>query len=74
MLKTEVSNVGSSLGITLPKSIVDNYNLAEGDEFHLFETGDGIVLTLFDPKFTMWAKAYERTIKKYHNTLKPLLK
>ncbi len=72
MLKTAVRRVGNSLGITLPKTIVENYHLAEGDELHLVETGDGIVLTPLDPQFAEWAKVYERTNRKFRNTLKAL--
>ena len=74
MLKTAVRRVGNSLGITLPKTIVDNYHLGEGDELHLVETDEGVVLTPFNPKFAAWARAYERTNRKYRNTLKTLAK
>ncbi|OLD78245.1 MAG: AbrB family transcriptional regulator [Ignavibacteria bacterium 13_1_40CM_2_61_4] len=74
MLKTSVRRVGNSLGITLPKTIVENYHLSEGDELHLLETENGVVLTPFDPKFTAWSKAYERTNRKFRNALKALAK
>lgn len=72
MLKSTVRRVGNSLGITLPKTIIENYHLHEGDELHLVETEEGVVLTPFDPKFAAWAKAYERTNRKFRNTLKSL--
>ncbi len=72
MHKTAVRRVGNSLGITLPKTIIDNYHLTEGDELHLVETDEGVVLTPFNPTFADWAKAYERTNRKYRNTLKAL--
>jgi putative addiction module antidote len=74
MLKTTVRRVGNSLGITLPKTIMENDHLDEGDELHLVETDAGIVLTPFNPKFSRWAKAYERTNRKYRNVLKALAK
>ena len=74
MLKTSVRRVGNSLGITLPKTIVENYRLSVGDELHLVETEDGVVLTPFDPKFQEWAKEYEKSNKRYRNTLKALAK
>ena len=74
MLTTAVRRVGNSLGITLPKTIVKNYHLNEGDELHLVETGEGIVLTPFNPKFSEWAKSYERTNQRFRNTLKALAK
>jgi antitoxin MazE len=64
--------VGNSLGITLPKTIVESYHLCEGDELHLIETDEGVMLTPFDPKFAEWARAYERTHKRYRNTLRAL--
>ena len=74
MLKTSVRRIGKSLGITLPKTIVENYRLSIGDELHLVETEDGVVLTPFDPKFQEWVKAYEKSNKRYRNTLKALAK
>ena len=72
MLKTAVRKVGNSLGITLPKTIVENYHLNEGDELHFIQTEQGVILTPFDPKFTEWARAYERTNRRFRNALKAL--
>lgn len=74
MRKTVVRRVGNSLGITLPKTVIENYHLSEGDELHIVETDEGVVLTPFNPKFTEWAEAYRRTNKKYRNTLRALAK
>ncbi|TAK58532.1 MAG: AbrB/MazE/SpoVT family DNA-binding domain-containing protein [Bacteroidetes bacterium] len=74
MLKTSVRKVGNSLGITLPKTIVENYHLNEGDELTLLETDDGLILTPFNPVFGKWAEAYEQTNRRYRNTLKALAK
>jgi antitoxin MazE len=72
MIKTAVRRVGNSLGITLPKTIVDNYHLNEGDDLHFVETDEGVILTPFNPKFAEWATAYERTNKRFRNALKTL--
>jgi hypothetical protein len=61
-------------GVTLPKTIVDNYHLTEEDELHLMETEEGVVLTPFNPRFAEWAKAYDLTNRKYKNVLKALVK
>lgn len=74
MLRTSVRRVGNSLGITLPRTVVDNYHLSEGDELHLIETDEGVMLTPYNPKFRAWAEAYERTNKKFRNTLRSLAK
>jgi antitoxin MazE len=74
VLKTTVRRVGNSLGITLPKSILENCHLTEGDELHLIETPDGVTLSPFDPKFAGWARAYDKVNKRYRNTLRALAK
>ena len=74
MLKTAVRRVGNSLGITLPKAVIENLHLNEGDELHIVETKEGLMITPFDPKFAQWAKAYEHTNKKFRNALKALAK
>lgn len=74
MIKASVRRVGNSLGITIPKSILDNYNLEEGDQLFLVETQDGMMVTPYDPKFSGWVKAYESTNKRYRNTLRELAK
>ncbi|MEW5980265.1 MAG: AbrB/MazE/SpoVT family DNA-binding domain-containing protein [Acidobacteriota bacterium] len=74
MLKTSVRRVGNSLGVTLPRTIIENYHLNEGDELHLLEMKDGIVLTPFDPKFAHWAASFERLNRRYRNTLRALAK
>lgn len=72
MLKTSVRRVGNSLGITLPKGIVESYNLSEGDELALVQTEDGVILTPFDPEFARWLEAYEKTNKRFRNALRAL--
>ncbi len=74
MKKTSVRRVGNSLGITLPRTIIENYHLDEGVELHIIEREDGIMLTPFDPKFAEWAESYQNTNKRYRNTLKQLAK
>jgi len=72
--KTSIRRVGNSLGITLPKTVVDSYRLQEGDELHILQTQQGLVLTPFDPEFAKWVEAYEKTNRRYRNTLRSLAK
>ncbi|MBX7151757.1 AbrB/MazE/SpoVT family DNA-binding domain-containing protein [bacterium] len=74
MQKTAVRKVGNSFGITLPKAIIETYNLSEGDELHIIETNEGIVLSPFNPEFAEWAEAYDQVNRKYRNTLHKLAK
>ncbi|MDI3546827.1 MAG: antitoxin MazE [Halanaerobiales bacterium] len=72
MKTIKLRKVGNSFGFTVPKELIEKYNLKEGEELHVIEKNDGFTLTPYDPKFEKWAKGFERTNIKYKNTLKKL--
>lgn len=74
MKTVKLRKVGNSFGLTLPKELLEKYQLGEGVELHIIEQKDGFTLTPFDPEFAEWADAFEKTNKKYKNTLKALSK
>ena len=64
--------VGTSVGIILPKEVLQKMNLEKGDKVFLVETANGIELTPYDPEFTATMEAHQRTKKKYRNALREL--
>lgn len=72
MKTIKLRKVGNSFGFTVPKELIEKYNLKEGEELHVIKKNDGFTLTPYDPKFEKWAKGFERTNIKYKNTLKKL--
>jgi len=74
MKKLKLRKVGNSYGITLPRELLEKYNLKEGEELYVVENSHGFKLTPYDPDFEQWAAALDRTNKKYKNTLKELAK
>lgn len=74
MKSVKLRKVGNSFGLTLPKELLEKYQLVEGVELHIIEQKDGFTLTPFDPEFAEWVDAFEKTNKKYKNTLKALSK
>ncbi|HWX81318.1 MAG TPA: hypothetical protein VNZ02_14550 [Steroidobacteraceae bacterium] len=64
---------GNSLGFTVPQEICDHLNAREGDIVHVVTEPDGTVrITPYDPTFGNAVKAFERTRRKYRNTLRTL--
>ncbi|MDP9013004.1 MAG: AbrB/MazE/SpoVT family DNA-binding domain-containing protein [Pseudomonadota bacterium] len=64
---------GNSLGFTVPQEICEHLNVREGDSVHVVaEPGGTLRITPFDPAFDRALKAYERTRRKYRNTLRAL--
>ena len=66
--------VGNSFGFTVPKEVIEKYNLKEGEKLHLIENNDGFTLTPYNPEFEKWAEAFDKTNKKYKKTLRELSK
>jgi putative addiction module antidote len=74
MKSIKLRKVGNSYGFTIPKELMEKYDLKEGEELHVIENNDGFKLTPYDPEFEEWAQAFDNTNKKYKNTLKELSK
>jgi putative addiction module antidote len=64
---------GNSLGFTVPQDLCDHLNAREGDTVHVVTEPDGTLrITPYDPTFETALKAFERTRRKYRNTLRAL--
>lgn len=72
MTSIKIRKIGNSLGVILPKEVMSRLNVAEGDNLTLTETADGYQLSTADEVFEAGLKAYERTRKRYRNTLREL--
>jgi putative addiction module antidote len=74
MKSIKLRKVGNSFGFTVPKELIEKYDLKEGEELHVIENNDGFTLTPYNPDFEKWAEAFGKTNKKYKNTLRELSK
>ena len=70
--ETVVRAIGNSAGVTIPKEILDRYDLAAGDEIFLQETPDGILITPHDPAFAEALARAADVAKRYRNALHAL--
>ena len=48
----KLRKVGSSLGFTVPRNVLLDLSLQEGDDLYLVRTPDGVLLTPYDPDFS----------------------
>ena len=74
MKTIKIRKVGNSYGFTIPKELMEKYNLKEEEKLHVIEENDGFTLTPYDPDFKEWSEKFERTNEKYKNTLKAFSK
>ena len=74
MKTVKLRKVGNSYGLTLPKELLEKYNLKEGEALYIVEGKDGFSLSPYDPDFEQWAATFDRTNTKFKNALKELAK
>jgi putative addiction module antidote len=74
MVHLKVRRFGNSLGIVLPKEVVNRLHTADGQPLFLIEAPDGYRLTPYDPSFEQKLAKAEDIIDRYRNTLHELAK
>ena len=74
MHRVKIRKIGNSLGITLPKEVLQKLKVGEGDSIFVTETTDGIHLTANNPDFEREMVAYRKVANKYRNALRELAK
>lgn len=73
MFELKVRKYGTSLGVVLPKEVVNRLHTKDGESLFLTEGPDGsYILTPDDPVFTVKFATAERIIDRYRTTLNVL--
>lgn len=73
-METKIRKIGNSLGVTLPKQLIDELHLKNGDTLTIEQNGTNIELKPIDPEFEEWAEAYRQANVDYKEVLKELAK
>ena len=68
----KVTTVGNSVGVILPKEILERLRVGKGDSLYIVETKNGIQLTAYDPAFAEQVEAAERVMREDRDALKKL--
>lgn len=66
--------IGNSSGVVLPKELLDQLGLAQGDKMFVTKIPDGITLRPFDATFAMQMEVARRVMKKRRAVLRELAK
>lgn len=70
----KLRKIGSSVGVILPKEMLERLHLHEGDQLFAEENRDGVQLSPYDPEFESAMQAFDKTRRKYRNALRELAK
>ncbi len=61
---------GGSCGVTLPKQVLDDLGVGEGDLLYAVRTPDGVELTRYDPGYEQALDAAKDFMRRYPNLMK----
>lgn len=70
--KLKVTTVGNSVGIVLPKEILERLRVEKGDTLYAMETPNGIELTPYDEKFAEAMTVAEKVMREDRDVLRKL--
>lgn len=71
-MEAKIRKVGNSLGVILPKQVIDELHLKTGDKLKIERKGSSIELCPVDPEFEDWLEAYRQLNSDYKEVLKAL--
>ena len=75
MVELKLRKFGNSLGVVLPKEVINRLHAADGEKLFLIEAPDGgYHLTPYDPAFEKKMAKADDIIGRYRNTLHVLSK
>jgi len=75
MIEVKVRKFGNSLGVVLPKEVINRLNTRDGEQLFLVEGPDGTYqLTPYDPAFEKKMTTADDILHRYRNALHLLAK
>jgi putative addiction module antidote len=72
--KLKVRRIGNSLGIILPKEILEQMRVEEGDALDFTASKDGVKIMAADPMFAQELAVFKSLSRRYRNALGELAK
>ncbi len=74
MATLKIRKIGNSLGVVIPKDLLDEMKLGEGDSFYATRAKNGLHLSPTDAEFARQMEIAEEIMERYKNTLRELAK
>ncbi len=72
MNKLKVITVGNSVGVVLPKEVLERLRVSKGDVLYLSETTTGVELTPYNSEFAAQMDVAERVMHQHRDALRRL--
>lgn len=71
-MEGKIRKIGNSLGVILPKQLIEELHLKTGDKVSIARKGSNLEIRPIDPEFEEWADAYRQLNTDYKDVLKAL--
>ncbi len=68
----KITTVGNSVGIVLPREILERLRVQKGDTLFALETPNGIELTPYDPEFVEQMQIAKKVMREDRDVLRKL--
>jgi len=72
MTTVKVTTVGNSVGIVLPKELLQRLRINKGDTLHVVETPNGVELTPYNEEFARQMEVAEKVMRQDRDVLRKL--
>lgn len=72
MQKLKLIKIGNSVGVVLPKDVLAQLNVAQGDELILTADSAGMRVSAYNPQLEQQMEAGRDVMRRYRHTLKKL--
>ena len=70
--KLKITTVGNSVGVVLPREILERLRVGKGDSLFVTQTPDGVELRAFDEEFAEDMAIAERVMRENRDLLRKL--
>jgi putative addiction module antidote len=74
MMELKIIQIGNSLGVILPKRLLEDMNVAKGDRLSVDRRGDGWRVAPFDADYDVQMDVVNLVMKQYRPVLRALAK
>jgi putative addiction module antidote len=74
MTVLKITTVGNSVGVVLPKEVLERLRVKKGDSLYVIETKNGVELTAYNPDFAKQMDIAERVMREDRDALGKLAK
>ena len=70
----KITTIGNSIGVILPKDILERLRVTKGDSVYVTETPNGVELSSYDEEFAAQMEAAEEVMREDRDVLRLLAK